>query len=132
MTEREIASNFDKICERISEGENLAKIAKELGFSRTHFYRVVDSKPENGDAYARARERLMESWSDSIDQIAADGSHDTIETDDGRQICNHEWIARSRLMVDTRKWLMSKLAPRKYGDKITQEISGKDGGPLVI
>lgn len=32
------------------------------------------------------------------------------------------------LMVDTRKWLMAKLAPKKYGDKIANEI----GGPVEV
>jgi hypothetical protein len=36
----------------------------------------------------------------------------------------------SRLQVDTRKWLMSKLAPKKFGDKVEQFISGPEGGPI--
>jgi hypothetical protein len=39
-------------------------------------------------------------------------------------------VQRSRLMVDTRKWLMSKLAAKKYGDKVQTEISGPDGGAI--
>jgi hypothetical protein len=39
-------------------------------------------------------------------------------------------VARSRLRIDARKWLASKLAPKKYGDKIDATLSGPDGGPV--
>jgi hypothetical protein len=39
-------------------------------------------------------------------------------------------VDRSRLMMDARKWLASKLAPKKAGDKIAAEVSGPDGGPI--
>jgi len=39
-------------------------------------------------------------------------------------------VDRSRLMIDARKWLASKLAPKKYGDKVSAELSGPDGGPI--
>ena len=39
-------------------------------------------------------------------------------------------MQRSRLRVDTRKWLLSKALPKIYGDKVTAEISGPDGGPI--
>jgi len=39
-------------------------------------------------------------------------------------------VARSRLRIDARKWLASKLAPKKYGDKIDATLSGPDGGPI--
>ena len=37
---------------------------------------------------------------------------------------------RDRLRVDTRKWILSKLVPKKYGTKVTAEITGADGGPV--
>ena len=47
------------------------------------------------------------------------------------EVENAEWINRCRLQVDTRKWLMSKLVPKKYGDK--QLHTGADGeGPAVF
>ncbi len=38
--------------------------------------------------------------------------------------------ASRRVRVDTRKWLLSKLAPKKYGDRI--EIAGDKENPLEI
>ena len=40
-------------------------------------------------------------------------------------------VQRARLMSDNRRWLLSKLLPRQYGDKVTQEITGEDGGALI-
>jgi hypothetical protein len=39
-------------------------------------------------------------------------------------------VQRARLKVDTRKWLLSKLQPKKYGDKLDMNVAGKDGGPI--
>lgn len=91
--------------------------------------------PEFAAQYARAREDLLEHWADEIVDISDDSSQDTVEVKDDkgaviREQQNSEWITRSRLRVDTRKWLMSKLAPRKYGEKL--ELSGDPERPLGV
>ena len=43
-----------------------------------------------------------------------------------------EAIQRNRLRVDTRKWMLSKMLPKVYGDKLTQEVTGKGGGPIQL
>lgn len=82
--------------------------------------------------YARARERQADFWAQEILEIADASEHDTITTKDGDEKPDHEWISRSKLRVDTRKWLMSKQAPKKYGDKIVNEHSGLDGEKLSV
>jgi hypothetical protein len=72
----------------------------------------------------------MEVMSQEIIDIADESANDTQFDDVGNPRQNSEWINRSRLRVDTRKWLMSKLAPKKYGEK--QEISGPNGGAIQI
>jgi hypothetical protein len=37
-------------------------------------------------------------------------------------------VQKQRLQVDTRKWLLSKIAPRKYGDKVT--LAGDEDNPM--
>jgi hypothetical protein len=83
------------------------------------------------EQYAHAREVQAESWADDIIEISDDGVNDTYKDEDGHERTNQDVIARSRLRVDTRKWLMARMAPKKYGDKITQEVTGADGSPLV-
>jgi hypothetical protein len=63
-------------------------------------------------------------------EISDDGPNDFATTEEGNEVPNHEHIQRSRLRVDSRKWLASKLAPKKYGDKVSTELSGPDGGPI--
>ena len=45
---------------------------------------------------------------------------------------NGEYIQRSRLRVDARKWAASKMAPKKYSDKQQVERAGPDGGPVTL
>lgn len=81
--------------------------------------------------YARAREAQMEQMGAELLEIADDGSNDTYKDDEGNERTDHDVINRSRLRVDTRKWLMSKLAPKKYGDKLDLNHGGSVGVQLV-
>lgn len=64
---------------------------------------------------------------EEILQISDDSSGDAIEDPEtGAVRQNTEFVSRSRLKVDTRKWLMARMAPKKYGDKIEQTLNGGD------
>jgi hypothetical protein len=85
-------------------------------------------KPAFSEQYAKARELLLEHWAEEIIEIADDGTNDWMERKnaEGENIgwqVNGEHIQRSRLRSDNRKWLLSKLAAKKYGDKI--ELGGE-------
>ncbi len=121
----------DKICERIASGESLRAICegKSMPAKTTVMRWLADKRySEFCDQYAHAREAQADHFADEILAIADDGSNDTYTTEDGREIVDHDHIQRSRLRVDTRKWLMVRMAPKKYGDKL--ELTGKDGGPI--
>jgi hypothetical protein len=118
---------FDRICERISLGDTLTQICRDKSMpDRRNFHRWLLALPPDESAaarhrYAHARTSCMDAWSDQILQIANDRTGDVItEERDGRTIrrVDHENINRSRLRVDTMKWLMSKLAPSKYGEQL--------------
>ncbi|WQO60306.1 hypothetical protein U8C35_07755 [Sinorhizobium medicae] len=70
---------------------------------------------EFSEQYARAQADRTAYWAEEIVEISDDEKTD---------------IQRSRLKVDTRKWLMSKMAPKKFGDRVAKEISGPNGGPV--
>lgn len=129
----------DMICERLSDGESLRTIclSDDMPNRSTVFRWLADeSRKEFRDQYARAREAQADFLADEILEIADDASHDTLiktnpDGSDARETANSEWINRSRLRVDARKWLASKLAPKKYGDKV--ELSGTgEGGAIVV
>jgi hypothetical protein len=114
-----------EICRRMELGESLRQICATPGMpGRTTVMRWLESQPEFRESYARARERLVEFWADEIIEIADDTEKDFV---DGK--VDHEHINRSRLRVDARKWLMSKLARRKYGDRVTTEVVGDPENP---
>jgi hypothetical protein len=76
--------------------------------------------PAFADLYARAREIGMETMADDVLTISDDDTNDLLP--DGSP--NSANVQRSRLMVDSRKFLMAKLAPKVYGDKVSHEHSG--------
>lgn len=128
MYTQEIA---DFICERIADGESLRNIC--LGDEmpcRSSVFKWLNENKSFSDQYARAREAQADHMADEILAIADETDRDTIDTEGGER-ANNEWIARSRLRVDARKWLASKMAPKKYGDKLDVGIGGIEGAPEV-
>lgn len=130
---------FGELMERLAAGETLKAICEsEDKFpSRATVLRwVVGNVGNCSEAYTRAREEGIHAMIDETIEISDDTSRDTV-TKTGRdgeeyEEANTEWIQRSRLRVDTRKWLASKIVPKIYGERIQQELSGKDGGPLTV
>jgi hypothetical protein len=79
---------------------------------------------ELAELYARAKAAQADHIFDDILEIADAQDDDEIITEDGKRLCNNEFVQRSKLRVDARKWVVAKLAPRKYGDKLEVEHSG--------
>lgn len=119
----------ETICDRLAEGESLRAICASEGMPHK---KTVLRWLRNDEAfraqYAQAREEQAEHLLDEIFAIADDTTNDTEYGDAGPK-ANTEWIARSRLRVDTRKWAMSKLAPKKYGDKLDVTSAGEKVAP---
>ena len=77
------------------------------------------------DLYARAKLDQADLLVEEILEISDDKSRDNIvkinSEGEEYEVCNSEWVNRSRLRVDTRKWLASKLAPKLYGERNTEK-----------
>jgi hypothetical protein len=136
----------DEICETIAaNGVALSTLCKQ----NPHWphvdtlYQWMNVHPSFSEAYAKAKRRQVTAFVEDIIKISDDSSRDTVTNEDGKESFNHEWVARSRLRVDTRKWIAAKLVPRLYGDnalarELADEIeefrqklklgSKKDGG----
>ena len=126
----------DIICSRIALGESVRKILSEdrdqnILPSRKTFYEWLAQNKLLCDQYATFLEIRSDDMADEMLNIADEFGNDTITLEDGRVIENARVIARDRLRVDTRKWLLAKLHPKKYGDKIVTELTGKDGKDLI-
>lgn len=110
-----------EICERMAEGKSLRQICDDDEMpNRRTIMRWVKNDDAAKKLYDAAQVDRMHWYADEIVNIAYDTSKDTITGNAGQPLCNHEWIARSRLKVDSLKFLMAKLAPRTYGDKLPE------------
>ena len=71
--------------------------------------------PEFSDQYAKAKLVQADLLAEECLEIADDSRGDIKYDEDGNDSCNSEFVARSRLRIDTRKWLAAKLLPKQYG-----------------
>lgn len=122
----------DELCERISKGESVRTICKDKHMPNAdtiYKWLLDEDKIPFSEQYAKARAAQAEHLFDEILDIADDGTNDYVEreTKDGHTIVigDHEHINRSRLRVDTRKWYLSKVLPKKYGEKIDITTGGE-------
>lgn len=125
-----------RICERLIEGESLRAICRDEDMpSQSMVFRWLEANEAFRERYARARELQADTFADELTEICDDGRNDWMERNAGEDKgwqANGENIQRARLRVDTRKWIASKLKPKKYGDKIETTHQGPGGGPIVI
>lgn len=117
----------DEICRRIGEGQGLTEICRDSHMPSASTVIGWSLRDEHGffAAYARARDVKYELWSEQLVDIADDGSNDFMDrqSESGTvKVLNAEHVNRSRLRADTRKWLLSKLKPKTYGDHL--EVGG--------
>jgi hypothetical protein len=123
---------YDTVIELLATGEPLRQICRREGMpSPWAVLRLVAKDESFAQRYAHARSIGCEVIADEIMEISDDGRNDWMERE-GIEVTNQENIQRSRLRVDSRKWLLSKLKPEKYSDSAKLAISGPDGGPVQI
>jgi hypothetical protein len=126
----------DELCSYLSAGESLrTACSRESMPCTTTFFRWLRKYPEFEKQYARAKEESTDAMAEEVLDIADDGTNDWMERSErrgGGYEVNGEHIQRSRVRIDTRKWLMAKMKPKKYGDKIEHEHSGKIGLDALV
>jgi hypothetical protein len=97
---------------------------------------ALDDREGFSAQYTRARELGYLAMADELLEVADDGKNDWMERrGDGDEnpswVLNGEHVQRSRLRVDTRKWMLSKALPKIFGDKVTQEHVGDPEKPVA-
>lgn len=129
----------EELCARMAEGETLPQICRNAHMpNRWTVYNWAQTKPEFLEKFDIAREQLYEYWADEILEISDNSTNDFLLREHG-VVLDAEHIKRARLRVDCRKWLLSKLAHTKYGDRLptrTQQLdrhgNATNPGPPVI
>lgn len=134
-----------RICAMIAEGKTLRQITATEGMPS--MFAIMSwlgrgDKPGFNEQYARAHEARSELMAEELLAIADDectmvradkhGSRDDDGQGNTEVVFDSVAVARNRLRYDARKWLMSKMAPKKYGDKVVAEHTGADGGPILL
>jgi hypothetical protein len=117
----------NEICELIATSSmGLNHICKKLQIAPSSVYKWLIENPNFSEKYTRAREAQADFMAEEIIEIADDSSQDLAGIDDyGNKIENREFVNRSKLRVDARKWAASKLAPKKYGEKLDVVSNGE-------
>ena len=124
----------------IAEGKSLRRVCEELGFHAPDVrHWVVANTDGFGEHYARARDLQYEVWADEIKELSDQcriGEKITTEVDKRGKVISTtkvegDMIERTRQQIDSRKWLLSKLHHKRYGDKLA--IGGaEDLGPVQL
>lgn len=117
----------DEICERLSNGETLRSICRDdhMPHWNTVYQWMADDVTISG-RIARARDlgadAIAEGTVEIIDQEPERDQYGKIDPG---------WVAHQKLRAEHRLKLLAKWQPKKYGDKITQELTGANGGPIL-
>lgn len=119
----------DIILERLQEGEGLNTICRDPDMPTGSAVRkwALEDRDGFGARYARAREIGALAMADDILEIADDARNDWMEKhgEDGgvAYVLNGEHVARTKMRIDTRKWLLSKVLPKVFGDRVDHSMT---------
>jgi hypothetical protein len=120
---------LNSIFEDISKGISLRKACKNIGIPRITFFDWIDKDQSKADLYTRARQQGIEARFESIEEDYNEEPQRDPET--GK--IDSAWVQLQRLKIDSKKWELSKLAPKKYGDKIDVTSKGESiQAPSVV
>ena len=126
----------EAICDRLAKGEPLAQICRDDGMpDPSTVWDWRKKHPEVSQAIAHARDVGFDAIADECFAIADDSRNDWMdrkaeEGDEKALQFNGEHVQRAKLRIETRLKLLAKWDPKRYGDRLAQEISGPNGGPI--
>ncbi len=123
---RQASLKYDRpvVIERVLEGMEQYKLSATkacaaAGVPLTTLENWIREDSELATRYARARENWIDNMAQEIQDIAdapvSYTSQGSVDTGD---------VQNRKLQIDTRKWLLSKIASKKYGDKVEVDHTG--------
>ena len=120
---------------RLTEGESLRSIVKDADMpGQATVYEWLLAKPDFAEQYARARDEQADTLADEIVAIADETPETEPVYDKNGELVemrlHSAYIQWQKNRVDARKWVASKLKPKKYGERTT--ITGDKENPLHI
>jgi len=114
---------YNKVLNLISEGNSVLTIGKIAGLpSHSTIHKRIRTDEEFATNYREAKEIGLKIMADEIQELSdrmLEDTHNGVE------------VQKLKLMIDSRKWLLAKLVPKKYGDRVDLNHGGQDGNPLI-
>lgn len=113
----------DDICEKLATGQSLRSVcrAEDMPCAASVF-KWLRTHPDFAEQYTRAKQESADALAEDLLEIADDGTNDWMDVEYGKgntkRVIDKEAVQRSHIRIETRKWLMSKMKPKKYGDKL--------------
>ena len=130
-TYKEYLPIIEKVCKILSEGNSLVSVFRDndLGIKKSKFYQLLNEHEDFVDKYARACEDRSDLLFEEILDIADENEADAY-IDNGEAKIDGNTVQRSRLKIESRKWMLGKMNPKKYGERIQQDVNIHTEQPL--
>ena len=117
IAERIEAFGIEAVCERLANGVTMTAIAEEIGVTVGKLSQWIASDEEYSARAREARIHAARIWDEKALSVI-EQALDPFELQRAKELAHHY------------RWRASKTAPKEYGDKVTQEHTGADGGPI--
>lgn len=117
---------MEKIMADVTGGLAVRKSLINHGVSCSTFFATVDRSTAWAEQYARARASMMDSIAEELLEIQDEEPPLRVPSGEapGDAKADAAWVTWQKNRIDTRKWLLAKLAPKRYGDRVEQVHSG--------
>ena len=119
IAERIEAFGIEAVCERLSNGMTMTALAEEIGVTVGKLSQWIASDEEHSARAREARIHAARIWDEKALSVV-EQARDLFELQRAKELAHHY------------RWRASKTAPKEYGDKVTQEHTGANGGAIQV
>lgn len=109
---------IEAICDEIAEGKSITQLAQDLDVSQGSLITWLNSDAERSARVKYARSVTAHLWDEKA-EMGLERAQDGFE------------LARAKELAHHYRWRSAKIAPKEYGEKITTELTGADGGAIA-
>lgn len=123
------------ICEELALGKSLREVCAdnpELPNDKRSIFRWLYRHEDFCHQYLRAKQFGMYAKAEELEEIADDGTNDYMEREGKDPVVDHEAVQRSKLRVQTRQWMLERLAPKRFGQKVDLNHGGQADNPIGV
>lgn len=113
------AFGLERICELIVSGASMTSIAAGIGVHISTLIEWSEDDPQRSARMREARQHSGRIWDEKAEEVILVAA-DKFELDKAKELAHHY------------RWRAKAIAPREYGERVTQEHTGADGGPIAI